>query len=217
MGGCKLINIRATPLDNLGAAALKRAVDIAGSLFGLVVLSPLMLATAIGVKISGPGPIIFKQERVGRYKKPFLMYKFRSMAVNKEQDTAWSTNQDNRKTMFGSIIRKLSIDELPQLVNVLKGEMSLVGPRPEIPHYVELFKESVPLYMVKHQVRPGITGWAQVHGFRGDTSIDGRVQCDIWYIENWSFWLDIRILFMTVFGGMVNKEQLQHGHAHATK
>ena len=217
VGGCKLINIRATPLDNLGAAALKRAVDIAGSLFGLIVLSPLMLATAIGVKISSPGPIIFKQERVGRYKKHFLMYKFRSMAVNKEQDTAWSTNQDNRKTMFGSIIRKLSIDELPQLVNVLKGEMSLVGPRPEIPHYVELFKESVPLYMVKHQVRPGITGWAQVHGFRGDTSIDGRVQCDIWYIENWSFWLDIRILFMTVFGGMVNKEQLQHGHAHATK
>lgn len=217
VGGCKLINIRATPLDNLGAAALKRTVDIAGSLFGLIVLSPLMLATAIGVKLSSPGPIIFKQERVGRYKKPFLMYKFRSMAVNKEQDTAWSTNQDNRKTLFGSIIRKLSIDELPQLVNVLKGEMSLVGPRPEIPHYVELFKESVPLYMVKHQVRPGITGWAQVHGFRGDTSIDGRVQCDIWYIENWSFWLDIRILFMTVFGGMVNKEQLQHGHAHATK
>ena len=207
VGGCKLINIRATPLDNLGAAALKRAVDIAGSLFGLVVLSPLMLATAIGVKISGPGPIIFKQERVGRYKKPFLMYKFRSMRVNASQQTGWSRDVDPRKTKFGSFIRKCSIDELPQFFNVLKGDMSLVGPRPEVPHYVEQFKEEIPRYMVKHQVRPGITGWAQVNGYRGDTSIRDRIEHDLYYIENWNILFDVKILLMTLFKA-VNKEKL---------
>ena len=137
------------------------------------------------------------------------MYKFRSMRVNDTENSAWSTNSDPRKTKFGSFIRKYSIDELPQLFNVLKGDMSLVGPRPEIPFYVRQFKEEVPLYLVRQQVRPGMTGWAQVHGLRGDTSIEKRVEYDIWYIENWSIWLDIRILFMTAFGGMKNSEQIR--------
>ena len=134
------------------------------------------------------------------------MLKFRSMRRNSEEDTAWSTNDDPRRTRFGAFLRKTSLDELPQLFNVLKGDMSLVGPRPEIPHFVEQFQETVPLYMVKNQVRPGITGWAQVNGYRGDTSISKRIEYDIWYIENWSFGLDIKIIFMTAFGGMVNRE-----------
>ena len=136
------------------------------------------------------------------------MYKFRSMRVNDQTDTAWSTNHDSRKTRFGALIRKYSIDELPQFFNVLKGDMSLVGPRPEIPHYVEQFREEIPLYMVKHQVRPGITGWAQVNGLRGDTSIEERIRCDIYYIENWTFFFDIKVLLMTIFRGFVNQEQL---------
>ena len=138
-----------------------------------------------------------------------MMYKFRSMRVNTEEATGWTTDNDPRKTKFGSFMRKTSIDELPQFFNVLKGDMSLIGPRPEVPHYVEQFRETIPLYMVKHRVRPGITGWAQVKGFRGDTSIEGRIKCDIWYIENWSLSLDIRILFLTAFGGMINKEKLK--------
>ena len=155
------------------------------------------------------GPILFRQERVGRNKKNFKMYKFRSMRINTSQNTGWSRDHDDRKTKFGAFIRKFSLDELPQFFNVLKGDMSLVGPRPEIPFYVEQFKEDVPLYMVKHQVRPGITGWAQVNGFRGDTSIKGRIEHDIYYIEHWNLLLDIKILFMTVFGGkFVNSESL---------
>ena len=137
------------------------------------------------------------------------MYKFRSMRVNSESNTAWSTNSDNRKTKFGSFIRKCSLDELPQFFNVFKGEMSLVGPRPELPHFVNRFKDEVPLYMVKHQVRPGITGWAQVNDLRGDTSIKARVEHDIYYIEHWSLLFDIKILFMTVFGAkFMNSEKL---------
>ena len=136
------------------------------------------------------------------------MYKFRSMRITGTEDTGWSTNEDPRKTKFGSFIRKYSIDELPQFFNVLKGDMSLIGPRPEVPFHVNHFKEEIPLYLVRQQVRPGITGWAQVHGLRGDTSIEKRVKYDIWYIENWSLWLDIKILFMTVFGGLKNDEKV---------
>ena len=201
IGRTKLINLRATPLDSIGNDLLKRFVDIIGSAVIIILLSPLMLITAIGVKLSSPGPVFFRQERVGKDKKNFMMLKFRSMRVNAEENTAWSTNEDPRKTKFGTFIRKYSIDELPQLFNVLFGDMSLVGPRPEIPFYVRRFKETTPLYLVRQQVRPGMTGWAQVHGLRGDTSIEDRVEYDIWYIENWSFLLDIKILFMTVFGG----------------
>lgn len=208
VGNVSLVNIRRIPLDNIGNAFLKRTMDIVGSLILIVLTSPLMLFAAIGVKLSSPGPILFKQERVGLGKKPFYMYKFRSMRVNDKQTTGWSTNSDPRKTKFGAFIRKFSIDELPQFFNVLRGDMSLVGPRPELPFFVNQFKESVPLYMVKHQVRPGITGWAQVNGFRGDTSIQGRIEHDIYYIENWTLLFDIKILFMTVFH-FTNSEKLR--------
>ena len=211
VGDTKLINMRATPLDNMGWSMTKRLIDVVGSLCMIVVTSPIMLITAIGVKISSPGPILFKQERVGKNKKNFRMLKFRSMRVTNTQDTGWSTNNDPRKTKFGSFIRKYSIDELPQLFNVLKGEMSLVGPRPEVPFHVSHFKEEIPLYLVRQQVRPGMTGWAQVNGWRGDTDIKERVNCDIWYIENWSLGLDIKILFKTAFGGIVNSETINVG------
>lgn len=207
---CKLINVRQTPFDNLLNAAVKRGLDILGSLILIILTSPIMLVTAIGVKLSSPGPIIFKQERIGLNKKPFMMYKFRSMRVNVQQETGWSTDYDPRKTHFGSFIRKFSLDELPQFFNVLKGDMSLVGPRPEVPFHVEHFKEEIPRYLVRQQVRPGCTGWAQVHGLRGDTDIAERIRYDIWYIENWTVALDIKIIFRTVFGGkMVNDEKLQ--------
>ena len=206
VGSTKLINVRMTPLDNIFWSLVKRFIDICGSLFGLIVLSPVYLIVAIGVKLSSPGPIFFRQDRIGLHKKPFKMYKFRSMRVNSTETTGWSTNTDPRKTRFGSFIRKYSIDELPQLLNVLKGDMSLIGPRPEVPFYVRQFKDEVPLYLLRHQVRPGMTGWAQVHGLRGDTSIEARVEYDLWYIENWSLWLDIKILWKTVFGGWKNNE-----------
>ena len=206
--GLPMINLRRIPLDNLGNAFMKRAMDIVGSVLLIVLTSPIMLFAAIGVKLSSPGPVIFRQMRVGLNKKVFYMYKFRSMRVNNGSDTRWSTNHDDRKTAFGAFIRKFSIDELPQFFNVLKGDMSLVGPRPEIPHFVEQFKTEIPLYMVKHQVRPGITGWAQVNGLRGDTSIEERIQHDIYYIENWTIFFDIRILFLTLWRGIVNKEKL---------
>lgn len=209
INGLPMINLRRVPLDNMGNAFLKRAMDIVGSLVLIVLFSPVMLVTAVGVKLSSPGPIIFRQLRVGRDKKEFYMYKFRSMRVNSGSNTAWSQNRDSRKTPFGAVIRKLSLDEFPQFFNVLKGDMSLVGPRPELPHFVEQFREEIPLYMVKHQVRPGITGWAQVNGLRGDTSIEERIEHDIYYIENWTLLFDIKILLMTLFKGVVNQEKLR--------
>lgn len=207
--GLPVINIRKIPLDNLLSHGLKRAFDFFASLFLILILLPLLLVAAVGVKLSSPGPIFYKQERVGLNKKNFKMYKFRSMRVTTDgsDQTAWSTKGDPRKTKFGTFIRKYSIDELPQLFNVLGGTMSLVGPRPEIPYHVYNFKEEIPLYMVKHQVRPGITGWAQVNGLRGDTSIKARIEHDIFYIENWTFFFDIKILFMTIFKGVVNQSE----------
>ena len=207
LDGIPLLNVRKIPLDNLANAFLKRSLDIIGSALILIVFSPLMLFCAIGVKLSSPGPVIFAQKRIGRNKKPFMMFKFRSMRVNDSQDTGWSSKQDSRKTRFGSFIRKYSLDEFPQFWNVLKGDMSLVGPRPEVPFYVDQFKEEVPRYMLKHLVRPGITGWAQVNGLRGDTSIPQRIRYDIYYIENWSIWFDLKILFRTVFGGKFRNDE----------
>jgi len=206
IGSIKLIQLRTTPLDEPFNAGLKRTFDIVVSALALIVLSPLLLIIALAIRLSSPGPILFRQERVGLNKKPFTMLKFRSMRVNDGQDTAWSTDTDDRRTPVGALLRKLSLDELPQLWNVLRGDMSLVGPRPEIPFFVEQFRETVPLYMVKNQVRPGITGWAQVNGYRGDTSIPKRIEHDIWYIENWSFGLDLQIILRTLLGGMVNRE-----------
>ena len=209
LDGIPMVNIRHIPLDNWANAFCKRAMDIIGSLLLILMTSPVMLACAIGVKLSSPGPVIFRQKRIGRNKKTFYMYKFRSMRVNTGQDTSWSSDRDVRKTKFGAFLRKCSLDELPQFFNVLKGEMSLVGPRPELPFFVEQFKEDVPLYMVKHQVRPGITGWAQINGLRGDTSIKARVEHDIYYIEHWSLMFDIEILLATVFKGkFMNSEVL---------
>lgn len=208
IGRTRLINMRANRLEQLGWSFLKRVFDVIVSGVGLVILSPLLVVLAIGVKMSSPGPIFFRQERVGYNRKRFKMLKFRSMVVNDQSDTAWSKAGDDRRTPFGSFIRKTSLDELPQLINVLKGDMSLVGPRPELPYFVDQFKEEIPLYMVKHQVKPGITGWAQVNGYRGDTSIKKRIELDLWYIDNWSPMLDLRILFMTVPWAMINGERL---------
>jgi len=205
--GLPVINIRHVPLTNTGNMLTKRLVDIAGALFGIILTSPVMLISAILVKCTSKGPIIFKQERVGLHNKPFYMYKFRSMEIQdaKEEKKAWTVKNDPRVTGVGKFLRKTSLDELPQLFNILKGDMSLVGPRPERPHFVDKFKEEIPRYMVKHQVRPGLTGWAQVNGLRGDTSIKKRIEYDIYYIENWTLGFDIKIIFMTFFTGFINK------------
>ena len=197
LGDCKLINIRQTPFDNILNAFIKRAMDVVGSMVLIVLTSPIMLGVAIGVKLSSPGPIIFKQERVGLNKRPFMMYKFRSMRVNAAEDSAWSTNSDPRKTRFGSIIRKFSLDELPQFFNVLKGDMSLVGPRPEIPFHVEHFKEEIPRYLVRQQVRPGLTGWAQING-RDELPIEVKARFDGEYVEKLSFFFDCKCFFGTI-------------------
>ena len=199
VGSMPLINIHSTPLDNKANAMLKRIIDIIGSLALIILTSPIMLVAVIGVKLSSPGPILFRQKRVGILGREFDMFKFRSMKVNTESTTAWSTDYDPRKTKFGNFMRKTSIDELPQLFNVLLGSMSLVGPRPEIPHFVDHFREVIPLYMVKHYVKPGMTGLAQIKGLRGDTSVEDRIHEDIEYIENWSIGLDLAILLKTPF------------------
>ncbi len=205
--GLPVINIRYVPLTNTLNWIMKRAVDVVGALCGLIIASPIMLLAAIFVKASSPGPVIFKQERVGLHNKPFYMYKFRTMEMQKpsQEKKAWTVKDDPRVTRVGKILRKTSLDELPQLFNILAGEMSLVGPRPERPLFVEKFKEEVPRYMIKHQVRPGLTGWAQINGYRGDTSIRKRIEYDIFYIENWTMGLDFKIMFLTIFKGFINK------------
>ena len=205
--GLPVINIRHVPLTELHNAYIKRIVDIFGALFGIILFSPVMLITAILVKLTDGGPIIYAQERVGLHNKPFKMYKFRSMAVQKpsEEKSKWTTPNDPSVTKIGRFIRKTSIDEMPQFFNILKGDMSLVGPRPERPFYVEKFREEIPHYMIKHQVRPGLTGWAQVNGFRGDTSIQKRIDHDLYYIENWTLGFDFKIMFLTIFKGFINK------------
>ena len=205
--GLPVVNIRHVPLTNSFNMICKRAMDIVGAIVAIIIFSPVMLVTAILVKTTSKGPLIYKQERVGLHNQTFQMYKFRSMEVQsaKSEKRAWTVRDDPRVTKVGRVIRKTSIDELPQLFNILKGDMSLVGPRPERPFFVEKFREEIPRYMVKHQVRPGLTGWAQVNGYRGDTSITKRIEYDLYYIENWTMGLDIKILFLTFFKGFVNK------------
>ena len=209
--GLPVINIRYVPLSNTFNAMVKRLMDIAGSIICIVIFSPVMLLSAILVKITSSGPLIFKQERVGLHNEKFMMYKFRTMYVQTEEEEkkGWTQKNDPRVTKVGGFLRKTSLDEFPQLFNVLKGDMSLVGPRPERPQYVEKFREEIPRYMIKHQVRPGMTGWAQVNGYRGDTSIRKRIEHDLYYIENWTLGLDIKILFLTVFKGFINKNAYQ--------
>ena len=196
-----IINIRYVPLDDAFNKFKKILEDYFVAIVAIIITSPIMLITAIAIKLESPGPIIFKQERIGYGGKPFMMYKFRSMKVQDEDEekSQWTTEDDPRKTRVGSFIRRMSIDELPQFFNVLKREMSVVGPRPERPYFVEQFKKSIPKYMVKHQVRPGLTGLAQVNGYRGNTSIEKRIEYDIRYVENWSLTLDIQIMFQTIF------------------
>ncbi len=199
--GLPVINIRNVPLTSTGNWIAKRMFDIVFSIIAIVISSPVMLAAAIAVRMSGPGSVIYRQERIGLHNKPFMMYKFRTMCVQEasSEEKCWTTKDDPRVTKCGRWLRKSSIDELPQFFNVLKGDMSVVGPRPERPKFVEKFKEEIPRYMVKHQVRPGLTGWAQINGYRGDTSIKRRIEYDIYYIENWTFSFDMKIIFLTVF------------------
>ncbi len=205
--GLPVINIRYVPLTNTLNWVSKRAVDIIGALLGILISSPIMLLAALAVRLTSRGPVIFKQERVGLHNKTFKMYKFRTMEVQKPttEQKAWTVKDDPRVTKIGKFLRCTSLDELPQLFNILVGEMSLVGPRPERPLFVEKFKEEIPRYMIKHQVRPGLTGWAQINGYRGDTSIRKRIEYDLFYIENWTMSLDVKIMFMTIFKGFINK------------
>lgn len=205
--GLPVINIRYVPLSNTFNAMVKRLMDVVGAIMAIIVSSPVMLLMCILIKLTSPGPLIYRQERVGLHNKNFWMYKFRSMEIQPEAEEkkAWTVKNDPRVTGIGKFMRRTSIDELPQLFNILKGDMSLVGPRPERPFFVEKFREEIPRYMVKHQVRPGLTGWAQVNGYRGDTSIRKRIECDLYYIENWTVGLDIKIMFMTIFKGFINK------------
>lgn len=205
--GLPVINIRHVPLNSLFNKSVKRMVDMFGAVVAVTLFSPIMLATAVIIKLTSPGPLIYCQERVGLHNRPFKMYKFRSMEVQAPaaEKSRWTTPNDSRVTPIGRFIRKTSIDEMPQLFNVLMGDMSLVGPRPERPFFVDKFKEEIPRYMIKHQVRPGMTGWAQVNGYRGDTSITKRIEHDLYYIENWTLGLDFKILFLTFFKGFINK------------
>lgn len=207
LDGLPVIHVRHTPLSSSFNNVIKRTIDIIGSLFALIIFAIPMLIVACIVKITSPGPLIFKQTRIGLHNQEFQMYKFRSMKVqdDKEEKKAWTIQNDPRVTPIGKFMRKTNIDELPQLFNVLKGDMSMVGPRPERPFFVDKFKEEIPRYMIKHQVRPGMTGWAQVNGYRGDTSITKRIICDLYYVENWSLLLDFKIIFLTFFGRRVNK------------
>lgn len=201
VGGINIIGIQMFPLDNGLNRLLKRFFDVTASLTAILLLSPLFLILPVLIKLSTPGPIFYRQTRCNEDGKKFSMLKFRTMREDAEKETGpvWAKEEDNRKTKLGSFLRALNIDELPQLINVITGDMSLVGPRPERPHFISQFKTEIPRYMSRHAVKPGITGWAQVNGWRGNTSLDERIKCDIYYIENWSFWLDLKIIFMTIF------------------
>jgi exopolysaccharide biosynthesis polyprenyl glycosylphosphotransferase len=187
-------------------ALLKRAFDVVFSALFLIVLAPLLLVIALVVKLTSRGPVMFRQERVGLDGKPFAMLKFRTMRVDAEAAGAqFAQPNDPRTTLIGGVLRRLSLDELPQLLNVLAGDMSLVGPRPERPVFIERFRRHIPRYQLRHMVKAGMTGWAQIHGLRGDTSIEKRVEYDLYYIEHWSLLLDLKILARTVAFGFLSR------------
>ena len=204
--GIPVIHVRRVPLNIMRNRVAKRAVDLIGATVAIILFSPVMLLTVLVVALTEEGSVIYRQERVGLHNQVFYMYKFRSMIMQDEEKekAEWSTRNDPRITPVGKLIRRTSIDELPQLFNVLKGEMSLVGPRPERPQFVQKFRDEIPRYMVKHQVRPGMTGWAQINGYRGNTSIEKRIEYDLYYIENWTMGLDLKILVLTFFKGFFN-------------
>ncbi|MCB9228403.1 MAG: undecaprenyl-phosphate glucose phosphotransferase [Deltaproteobacteria bacterium] len=205
IAGTPVISIHESPMEG-SSAILKRCIDIIGALTALLIFSPLMLLIALLIRLSAGSPVLYRQQRMGLDGKTFSMMKFRSMPHDSESTSGavWASKSDQRATPLGAFLRKSSLDELPQLFNVLKGDMSLVGPRPERPVFVNQFRHKVPGYMLRHKVKAGMTGWAQINGWRGDTSIDKRIECDLYYIQNWSLWLDIRILFLTVVRGFVH-------------
>jgi len=207
LGNIQMLDLTASPTESLDYALLKRIFDICFSAGLLILTSPLFALIALIVRITSSGPVFFIQERIGLNGKPFRMYKFRTMHVRpiSESDTRWTTAEDSRKTAIGSLLRKMSLDELPQFINVLKGDMSVVGPRPERPHFVHKFLQEVARYNNRHALKVGITGWAQVNGWRGNTSIEKRIEFDLFYLQNWSLTFDIRIILMTIFVGLINR------------
>jgi exopolysaccharide biosynthesis polyprenyl glycosylphosphotransferase len=196
--------INSLPLDNPFNASTKRCFDILFSAIAIGLSFPLMTVIAIFIKLSSKGPVLFKQERIGKDNVPFVMYKFRTMYISDEfsASTRWTIQDDPRVTGFGAFLRRTSLDELPQFFNVMKGHMSISGPRPERLYFVNEFAEFFPDYHFRHKIKPGITGWAQVNGWRGDTSIQTRLEYDIYYIRNWSLWLDVKIIFLTITQGL---------------
>ena len=204
--GLPIVNLNDSPLNGWGAIA-KRLTDMLFSFITLILIAPVMGVLALVIKFSSRGPIFYTQERMGLDGKTFQMYKFRSMRTDAELDSGavWAMPEDSRRTEFGSFLRATSLDELPQFWNVFRGDMSLVGPRPERPVFVHQFRKEIPHYMLRHKVKAGITGWAQVNGWRGNTSLDRRIECDLYYIRNWSYSLDWKILALTLWKGFVNK------------
>ncbi|MEA5017636.1 MAG: exopolysaccharide biosynthesis polyprenyl glycosylphosphotransferase [Erysipelotrichaceae bacterium] len=206
IGNTMLINSRTIPLDNIINKVIKRTFDISVSLMILILFLPLFVVVAILIKTTSKGPLFYRQERIGFNNKVFMMLKFRSMTLAKTEE-AWSPVNEARVTKIGKVIRKLSIDECPQFINVLLGEMSIIGPRPERPKYVKAFSEEIPKYNIKHRVKPGITGLAQVNGYRGDTSIIERIKYDLYYVENWTVQMDLYIMLRTILLGFVNHNE----------
>lgn len=200
-----VVTIIQSPMNGWNAV-LKRTLDFCGALLAILLFAPLMLLISLLIKLTSPGPIFYKQERMGLDGVTFQTLKFRSMHLNAENETGavWAQADDQRRTMLGAILRKTSLDELPQLFNILKGEMSMVGPRPERPVFIGDFKKKIPNYMLRHKVKAGLTGWAQINGWRGNTSLEKRIECDLYYIEHWSIWFDIKILFLTIFKGFID-------------
>jgi Undecaprenyl-phosphate glucose phosphotransferase len=209
LGRMQMLDLTMTPADSIDYVVMKRAFDICFSAVILLLTAPLLLAIALIIRLTSQGPVYFMQERVGLNGSPFLMYKFRTMRVpttDKNQgNTRWTVQNDPRTTPVGALLRKLSLDELPQFMNVLKGDMSVVGPRPERPYFVHKFLDEIAHYNTRHCLKVGITGWAQVNGWRGDTSIERRIEHDLYYLQNWSFWLDLRIIGMTFFCTLIGK------------
>jgi exopolysaccharide biosynthesis polyprenyl glycosylphosphotransferase len=207
LGGVPLLTVRDIALRGW-KLSLKRGLDVVGSVLGLIFLSPLMLLTAALVRLESSGSVFYTQERMGLDGRPFQMIKFRSMRIDAEaKGPGWTVKDDPRVTRIGWFMRRTSWDEIPQLINVFIGEMSLVGPRPERPIYVQMFRDRIPRYMERHREKSGMTGWAQVNGLRGDTSIEERTSYDLWYVENWSLWLDIKILIRQVLKVFLRRDE----------
>ncbi len=207
LGRLQMLDLDPSPMPSIGYFLFKRVFDMAFSSAVLLVLAIPMLVIAVAILMTSRGPVLFRQQRVGRNGKVFTMYKFRTMQVAStgEGDTLWTGENDPRRTAIGAFLRKASLDELPQFFNVLKGEMSVVGPRPERPHFVGKFRKNITLYQTRHHLNVGITGWAQVNGLRGDTSIPRRVRYDLYYLHHWSLSFDMRIILMTIWGGFMGK------------